>query len=343
MGRRSPTTTPRAAEEGPARHRRRSGQDRQWLDLKHFAIRRYGSRPNVVGVGIGTKFKRGADRAGTARRMEGITCVQFFVVKKRKGLKPGRRLPGFLHRRLRNGRADRRCRVPTDVIAVGMIRAAGCAAGSWLDSNADRGLVTLIFRNKAGAGHRIYLLTCAHVAGDLERSPPAYPGLTSGCSSADPFAVTVVNSTVRDGEVEFDIALAEVQPAARPVAELRVRDEDAQLDSFLPAGRIQQGLGASVVLRNASPRASVDSVNGSARIGYAGGTYLVHNLFGMNLAAGRGDSGGLVRLGTRAVGIVVAVSPLGWLWFQPLQPAVDFLNTFSPVAIRVFNPQPQNE
>ena len=253
-------------------------------------------------------------------------------------MNPRRRLPGFVYGRFPNGGVDRRRKVPTDVIPVGSIQAAGCAAGSQLDSNVDHGLITLIFRNKAEPGNVYYLLSCAHVAGDPGRSPPAYPVLNSDCSSATPFAVTLVNSTANAREIAYDIALARLQDDALPVEELRIRDETFSLDSFLPVQSIQQGLAVSAVLRSYSTRGSVDSLDASAEVGYAAGTFLVHNLYGVNVAAQKGDSGGLVYRGSQAVGLVVAASPQGWLWFQPLEPAVSFLNTISPVAIRVFNP-----
>jgi hypothetical protein len=76
----------------------------------------------------------------------------------------------------------------------------------------------------------------------------------------------------------------------------------------------------------------------TADIDYGGGTFLVHNLFGVNLAAAKGDSGGLIYRETQAMGIVVAASPLGWLWFQPLQPAFSFLGNIAPVNISAFHP-----
>jgi hypothetical protein len=322
---------------------RRSREVRELLVVKRFAHRRYRSYPNVLAVGLGAKFRRHSGNPDSAVKLEGVTCVQFFVTRKRRRMKPLHRLPGFVYGRFLNGRVDRRRKVPTDVIPVGTIHAAGCAAGSQLDSNVDHGLITLIFRNKAGPGNVFYLISCAHVTGDLGRSPPAYPELSSDCSSATPFARTIVNSTAASGEIAYDIALAEVQDGALPLEELRIRDETFSLDSFLPAQSLQQGLGVSAVLRNCSTRGGVDSLDATAEVSYGGETFLVHNLFGVNVAAQKGDSGGLVYRQTQAVGLVVAASPQGWLWFQLLQPAVSFLNDISPVTIGVFNPQPINE
>ena len=43
-----------------------------------------------------------------------------------------------------------------------------------------------------------------------------------------------------------------------------------------------------------------------------------------------GDSGGIVYSGSRAVGIVVARSCSGLCWFQPLETAVQYLESLSP-------------
>lgn len=300
------------------------------LLVKRFALRRYGAYPNVLAVGLGTKFQRRSRNPASAGRVEGVACIQFFVSRKLRRVPPHRRLPGFVYARLPDGGVDRRRKVPTDVIPVGSIHAAGCGAGSQLDSNVDHGLITLIFRNKAEPGNVFYLLSCAHVAGDPGRSPPAYPELNSDCSGATPFAVTIVNSTAAGGEMAYDIALARLQDAALPVEELQVRDESFSLDAFLPVQSIQQGLAVSAVLRNYSTRGSVDSLDATAVVNYGAGTFLVHNLYGVNVAAQKGDSGGLVYSESQAVGLVVAASPQGWLWFQPLESAVTFLNAISP-------------
>lgn len=182
-----------------------------------------------------------------------------------------------------------------------------------------------------------YLVSCAHVAGDVQRSPPAYPELTCDDSSAGPFARTLVNSTVVGDSLNYDIALAKLEEGALPVAELRVRGERAALASFLPQRRLQPGVGVRATLSNRTARGTVETVHASASIAYGNRTYDVHNLCGANIDASPGDSGGLVYRNSEAVGIVVAASPEGWLWFQPLESAIEFLNTISPVPVNVFN------
>jgi hypothetical protein len=303
--------------------------------IKRFAWLRYGSHPNVLAVGIGAKFTGGSP--GGRSRVPGVTCIQFFVRRKRRSIQPRDRLPRFVYCRLPDGGVDRRRRMLTDVIAVGGIRAA-CGAGSLLDSNPDHGLVTLIFRNKAEPRRPVYLVSCAHVAGDIRRTPPAYDGLTVGGSAADPFARTLANTTAQAGEVDFDIALARVENAALPVRELRVRDEPLALESFYSPGSIQQGLSVSAVLRSHSTHGTVDSVHATAEVAYGRDAFQVHNLCGVAVEAAGGDSGGLIYREAQAVGIVVAASPEGWLWFQPLEPAIARLEQCAGFPIRVFGP-----
>jgi hypothetical protein len=307
------------------------------LIVKQFAHQRYRSYPNILAIGIGAKFKALSPGPAPVEKVSRLTCIQFFVDRKKRVLKPRHRLPRFMYHRFLNGRVDRRGKIPTDVIAVGTIHAA-CRAGARLDSNRDHGLITLIFRNKVQQGKPFHLISCAHVAGDIRRSPPAHDELISQDSRARPFARTIVSTTARGGEIEYDIALAKIDDSALPLRELRIRDSDLVLDSFLPARSIQQGLGVNAVLRNRSTHGTVDSLHCTAEVDYGGGTFLVHNLFGINVGADKGDSGGLIYSETRAVGMVVAASPEGWLWFQPIESAISALNRIAPVSISVFNP-----
>jgi hypothetical protein len=321
----------------PENSTHRARKDRELLVVKRFAHQRYRSYPNVLAVGIGAKFRRLSKASASTRKLMDLTCIQFFVTRKRRTMQSRHRLPGFVYHRLLNGRVDYHRKIPTDVIPVGRIHAA-CGAGSNLDSNADHGLITLIFRNKVEAGKPFYLISCAHVVGDIRRSPPAYEELTSDSSTARPFARAMINSTADGGEVAYDIALAKIDDCALPLEELRIRDETISLKSFLLPQSIQQGLGVSAVLRGCSTRGTVDSLDATATVSYGAETLLVHNLFGVNVTASKGDSGGLVYKAAQGVGVVVAASPEGWLWFQPLQSAISFLKDLAPVRIRVFNP-----
>src|SRR5664280_1279319 len=310
----------------------------QLIAAKQDAEARFRSYPNVLAIGIGSKFKRSPGLRRPAR-VEGLACIQFFVSRKVQTLRAARRLPQFLYSTARGGR---RRRISTDVIPVGRIQAATCGAGSTLDANRDHGLITLIFRNKVPQSREFFLISCAHVAGNMRRSPPSFNELTSASSSAIPFARTLALSTAQGDEIEYDIALAKIEAAALPLPELRVTGTNQALRSFLPLRSIQPGLGVNAALQRGRAHGTVDTMHASADVRYAGATFRVHNLFGLNLPAGRGDSGGLVYRASQAVGIVVAASPLGWLWFQPLELAVNFLSKIAGIDLSVFNTPKEN-
>ncbi len=312
---------------------------RRLLVVRRLAHQRYGRYRNVVGVGLGTKFKRAPGRPDSPAKVPGTTCIQFLVTRKQRSVAHGHNLPRFLYGRSLSGAVDYRERIPTDVIQVGGIHAAG-GAGSRLDSNTEHGLITLIFRNQADPAQPFFLLSCAHVAGDMQRSPPADEALTSDCSPAQPFANTLVNSTAVAGDVSYDIALARIVTNALPLEELTIRGESFKLTGFIPAQFIQQGTWVSATLRNANPRGSIESLHATATIQYGSQLFQVHNLFGVNVAAQKGDSGGLIYQDAQAVGIVVAASPAGWLWFQPLEPAFQYLQAIAPFEISLFQPNP---
>ena len=302
---------------------------------KRFAFKQYGKYPNVIGVGIGTKFKRMSRHRNSAERLANTTCIQFFVSRKKRTVSQHHKLPRFVYGRFADGRVNFREKIPTDVIELGKIRAA-CTAGSQLDSNTEHGLITLIFKNKADLVEPLFLISCAHVAGDIHISPPAYDELTSDCFPANPFAHTIANTTAIQDEIMYDIALAGISASAPPIQELTIRGADYSLTGFLPVESIQQGMWVDAVLRNVNSRGNVDALHATASIQYGPQVFQVHNLFGVNVTAQKGDSGGLVHQNGDAVGIVVAASPAGWLWFQPLKPAFEYLQTISPINISVF-------
>jgi len=108
------------------------------------------------------------------------------------------------------------------------------------------------------------------------------------------------------GEVAYDIALARIVTNALPLEELTIRGESFKLTGFMPAQFIQQGTWVSATLRNANPRGSIESLHATATIQYGSQLFEVHNLFGVNVAAQKGDSGGLIYQDAQAVGIEVS-------------------------------------
>src|SRR5436190_15460294 len=137
---------------------------------KHAALKRYRNYPNVIGIGIGTKFKRDRSRRKIIRKLSGIKCIQFFVKKKPGTIRQRWALPKFVFGRSKDGALQYSSKIPTDVIEVGAIRRV-CSAGSQVDSNTEHGLMSLIFVNKANKAKKLFLLSCAHVIGDIGRTP----------------------------------------------------------------------------------------------------------------------------------------------------------------------------
>jgi hypothetical protein len=302
------------------------------------AAHRYHRYPHVVGVAAGTKYVNGAplDRL----------CVQFFVTRKMSGVSP--HLPGFVFARRRDGRLDRTRRLPTDVIEVGHPELA-CSAGSAIEGVGSRGTLTLLFRNRRrNEPGSYYLLTCAHVAGDLANSPPTQRDLTSPTHAEVGCFAEVVRSGTRCGNtIEYDVALAKLTTDAvaaigTPALERRegrVADSDTRLRRFLPAGEIRPPLGVDCRCAESGARSGrVRSFPGSVLVCIGGRDLWVRNACLIDVPVQAGDSGGLVYSGDSAVGIVFARSPQGLGWFHPLESAVAFLESIEPrFALRCFS------
>src|SRR5262245_52235958 len=296
------------------------------------ARRRYLGFANVLDVGVGLKFRSG--------RLVGLApCVQFCV--RRKVRRPGaHRLPRFVHARWRDGRVDRGRRIPTDVVVVRTPRFA-CGAGTRLEAPGEFGTLTLLFRNRPDAGY--YLLTCAHVAGSLDLSPPSDPRLESECCPAAPFAITVANGVAERGEVDFDVALARLEPACTPLPVRRVEGSRTRLRRLRPAAEILPGARVEcAAARSGAFSGTVASDARALRVRLDGTAYLVRNLHLIQARLLPGDSGGLVFDGEEAIGILVALAGddapghVGWGLFQPLEGAIGHLADRCGFPLRPF-------
>lgn len=294
------------------------------------AARRYRRMPHVLAVAAGRKSRGG--------RPTDELAVQFLVDRKLR--RPRRRIPRYVFARRADGSVDRsRCFV-TDVLEVGRIELA-CGGGSGLDALGETGSITLVFRDRAASAPRWCLLTCSHVAGDLRESPPVDDALASrDCASAWPFARVVKNEVAAGGAIEYDIALAELGPVA--VAELG-SGKLARIDGRVEGGRRLVGFVAreeigpplEIEWRGAASgrtSASVTTFELSADVVLDQRTLAVPHLYTLDCPARPGDSGAVVYTGERAVGLVVARSPLGFCWFQPLGPALDHLSSLAPAG-----------
>jgi hypothetical protein len=295
--------------------------------------RNYLGYRNVLDVGVGPKFRAG-------RLVEAGLCVQFCV--RRKLRRPGTaRLPAFVYARRRDGAIDRRRRIPTDVVVVKGARFT-CESGTRLDAAGERGTLTLLVRNRPDGG--FYVLTCAHVAGDLEHWPPADPRLGSGCCRGGVFATTIASSVAVRGAVDWDVALARVERACTPQPTLRVAGSRRRLRRLRGAAEIRPGRAvACAAARSGRFTAVVASDARTLRVRLDRVEYRVRNLFLIRARLLPGDSGGLVFDGDEAVGILVAVAGddapgrSGWGLFQPLEGALDYLARRCGVPLRPFD------
>jgi len=290
----------------------------------------YGRYPNVIGVGTGLKYSNG-------RPQDGGICLHFYVRKKLKRVAPRQRLPKFVYARAEDGSIEYAHKILTDVIELKRLRFA-CRSGTEIAVTGESGTITLVFRNRAAINQEeYYLVTCAHVAGDLRSSPPVDPSIQSACCQRGRLlATTIVNATQQANSVAYDVALARLTPECMPQPEHQVIGSSALLDRFLPTTDIRAGMSLDCAFpRSNIVRANVAALRTSLPLSVDGREYTVHNLFLLDRPPRPGDSGGLLYDGTNAVGILVGMSD-GWGLFQPLNEAFDHLQTIAPVAIRCF-------
>jgi hypothetical protein len=298
--------------------------------VREAAERIYLNRPGVVGVSAGTKFRAG--------QPTDEVCIQFFVVQKLRGLPSNKSLPVFLCGRKKGGVIDRSVRIKTDVIEVGVVEFS-CGGGSLTRAQNEQGTITLIFRNKVAGDNRFLLLTCAHVAGDVAYSPPLNQELqihrqTGGLLSA----TTLKNSTHNNGTMEYDIAIARIDDVFPDDHDRFVIQDNIQLDDFLPQDQLNPFLSVKCMLGvSGLLQGQIHSYAGAVKVSLHNRWYTLRNVFVIDRSVQHGDSGGIVYADTKAIGLIVARSPEGWAWFQPLEPAIKHLSETEPkFPLRVF-------
>lgn len=302
------------------------------LRARSWAEKTYRKWRNVVGVGAGTKYKRG-------KRTKNTYAIHFYVKRKRKLVK-GKSLPQFIYGRFRNGKINRRQRFCTDVIETGRITST-CGSGSDIRRTGKTGAVTLLFQNKMPADKDYYLITCAHVAGDLNNRSHPYINLTSDCfPTANPFAVRLYHSTHKNYRVKYDIALAKLDQAALPQVELQVVvgvPSPVTLTGFLERESIRPNLGVQCAFPvSLKHTGTVDSYAGTVQVQVQGTVYDIENAYLLRLRVKPGDSGGLIYKDTLCVGMLFASSDNGWAWFHPLEEAAIYLETSSRIKLNPF-------
>lgn len=286
--------------------------------------------PQVYGIGFGSKFSGGA-------RLANVQSIQFFVARKIADEDLAKPLPRFVYARHPDGTLDRDRAIATDVIETGTIELC-CAAGDRVSRHGADGCTTLIFRNKT-ADARLLMLTCSHVVGDDLSVTPQPVTLLGGTQACEFQASVISNTVLKQGRLEFDMALAEISAHDPDLTELAVADTGIVLDGFLGNGGFAAGSGLDCVSPESGRRLiTVESISTEFRnVNAAGGLQIsVGNLIACKGEAVEGDSGGIVFSGSKAGGIVVARGSEGWVFIHPLQNAVSHLAAVAGMQLTCF-------
>jgi hypothetical protein len=300
---------------------------------RRHAQRRYGGDPNVLGVFIGPKIRRG---------QAGELSIQFAVRRKgERWCRGRRRLPGFVLGRRRDGSVDRRRRVPTDVLETGCFRAA-CGSGTAIEGPGSRGSIALLFRDKARRGGSFFPVTCAHVAAAMQGGAPPEARLEAECGGAGTGTLPRIQARLvaaaapAGGRLEFDIALARVEGPSPPLRDLEVPAARVRLHGFSEDAAFGPVEVASAT--GSIQGGEVISGRGEIPIAFREGVFRLGNLWmlrGVRVAGG--DSGGLVYRGDRALGILVGRSSAGFGLFHLLQDSIAHLLDRNPtISLKIF-------
>lgn len=327
--------------KAPQRPASKAGPEAELIRAKRAARRLYRNYPNVVGISTGTKY---VDSVAT----DNHASIQFYVHK--KGLlqtRGGKTLPRFIYGRFKNGRVNRKLKFTTDVIEVGRVRMV-CGAGSVISSSIgltrQDGTMTFLFKNKAKDDHHYYVVSCAHVIGDIDAQRGLPVELGSECRPGiTPFATTVFSSVENHHLVEYDIAIARVNSACLPLPDLKIMGTDVRIRSFMRRDQIIPSLPLSCMMPVSNAESGVvGSRGGWVRIAYKKRIYEVENAWMVKVdrRVREGDSGGLIYRGSTAIGVVFAASKSGggWAWFHPLIDAFEYVRQNADMELKVFNP-----
>jgi hypothetical protein len=304
------------------------------------ALRLYRKYPNVVGISTGTKYVK-------STATDNHASIQFYV--REKGFPKNRKrkaLPRFVYGRFKDGKVNRKLRFKTDVIEVGRVRMV-CGAGSPISSSIgltrQNGTMAFVFKNKLGSGNNYYVVSCAHVIGTIDVHGDIPVTVESECRPGiTPFAATLFSSTQHDQQVEYDIAIAQIESACLPMRDLEIVETNVAIRPFMPKNKIIPSLPVSCALPvSNAKRGVVGSYAGSVNIEYRKGTYEVENAWMVKVESRvrEGDSGGLIYGGNAAIGVVFAASELdnGWAWFHPLIDAFEYVRKNVETKLKVFS------
>ena len=299
-------------------HEAALSEDKLYQELmraKRLALRLYRNYPNVVGISAGTKY---VEEAAT----DNHASIHFYVREKGVLRAIRERFCRDLYMvALRNGKVNRKLRFATDVIEVGRVRMV-CGAGSPISSSIgltrQNGTMTFVFRNKDESDSNSYVVSCAHVIGNIDGQSDIPVVVESETRPETiPFATTLFSSAQDHQVVKFDIAIAQVNPACLPMQDLEIVGRNVAIRAFMPKNQIIPNLPVSCMLPvSNAKRGVVRSHDGSVSIEYRKGTYEVQNarMVQVDKRVRRGDSGGIIYVGGTAIGMVFrGIGFGGWM------------------------------
>jgi hypothetical protein len=309
------------------------------IRVRRAALRLYKRYPNVVGISTGTKYVK---RTATGNR----ASIQFYVRKKGFFKNQKRKaLPRFMYGRFKNGRVNRKLRFTTDVIEVGRVSMV-CGAGSPISSSIgltrQNGTMSFVFRNKAESDKNYYVVSCAHVIGNIDEEGDLSVVVESETRPETvPFATTLFSAAQVGQVVKYDVAIAQVNSECLPMRDLEIAGTNVGIRSFMPKNQIIPSLPVRCMLPvSNAEKGTVESHAGSVSIEYRKGTYEVENawMVKVNKRVRVGDSGGILYVDGTAIGIVFAASNSGdgWAWFHPFIDAFEYIRKNVDVELKWF-------
>ena len=280
------------------------------------ARRKFLAARNILAIGYGPK------RVGDETR--DVSAIIFYVRKKGpKSYDARTRVPKWLCDRDATGSIDRSRRFRTDVREIGSARLV--SSGQRCSSSFHKGTASLAFDAYSGNSRAVYALTCAHVIGDVHLNTPGFERVKLEIPGAGyALGSRVHQVSKRNGRLEFDIAIAKLDDAA-PAVPLRVVPKDGTaftgfMKPPLPRNRRVRILGYKT--RAVKNGRIVGPLHTAMPIHFDGGLLHVRNLYVMeDFTPKRGDSGGIVYAGDRAIGVVVAKFTRGGCLFHSLYSA----------------------
>jgi hypothetical protein len=280
------------------------------------ARRKFLDADNVLAIGHGPKRVRDETRD--------VPAIIFYVRKKGpQNYGAHTRIPRWLHDRDARGSLDRSRRYLTDVREIGT--AVLVSSGRKCSSSFQKGTASLAFDSHSGRSRAIYVLTCAHVIGDVHLKTPGFERVKLGIPGSGYARGSRLHQiSRRNGRLEYDIAIAMLDDGAPTVPLRGVPKDGTAFARFmkppLPQNRRVKILGYRTGVVKSGR--IVGPLHTSLPLDFDGGTLSVRNLYVLeDFTPKRGDSGGIVYAGDRAIGLIVAKFTRGGCLFHSLYSA----------------------